>query len=92
MLQHAPFRVGGAQLHPVFDRLTRDVLGVDLVPRASDGLRFRLEGHDHHTIFGQCEPASLVKKISQVPATSARPREPITVQSVKFSRRTAAQD
>lgn len=47
---------------------------------------------DHHTIFGQCEPASLVKKISQVPATSARPREPITVQSVKFSRRTAEQD
>lgn len=47
---------------------------------------------DHHTIFGQCEPASLVKKIGQVPATSARPREPITVQSVKLSRRTAGQD
>lgn len=46
---------------------------------------------DHHSIFGQCSPEALVKEITHVPATNARPKDPISIRTVRISRK-AAQD
>jgi len=42
---------------------------------------------DHHSIFGQCGPMDLVNEIARVPATDARPKDPVRIHSVGFSRR-----
>ncbi|NOZ01962.1 MAG: peptidylprolyl isomerase [Deltaproteobacteria bacterium] len=42
---------------------------------------------DHHTIFGQCGPLSVIKEIAHAPADRSRPKKTITILSVKISRR-----
>ncbi|MEO6951998.1 MAG: peptidylprolyl isomerase [Polyangia bacterium] len=39
-----------------------------------------------HTIFGQCEPADLVKKMTSVPSVHDRPNETLTIKKVTISR------
>lgn len=41
---------------------------------------------DHHTVFGECEPLSLVKEIARVPATDSRPKDPVRIRAMRFSR------
>ncbi len=41
---------------------------------------------DHHTVFGECEPVSLVREIARVPATDTRPNEPVRIKGIRFSR------
>ena len=39
-----------------------------------------------HTVFGQCEPADLVKKMTSVPSVHDRPNETLTIKRVTISR------
>ena len=39
-----------------------------------------------HTIFGQCEPADLVHKMTSVPAVRDRPNDTLTIKKVTISR------
>ncbi len=41
---------------------------------------------DHHTVFGECEPVSLVREVARVPATDTRPNEPVRIRAIRFSR------
>ncbi len=42
---------------------------------------------DRHSIFGQCDPASLAAEIARVPATQTRPDTPVLIRSIRFERR-----
>jgi peptidyl-prolyl cis-trans isomerase A (cyclophilin A) len=39
-----------------------------------------------HTVFGQCQPVSLVREIARVPTTRDRPHEDVFIERVEFSR------
>ena len=39
-----------------------------------------------HTVFGQCEPADLVKKMTSVPSVHDRPNDTLTIKKVTISR------
>jgi peptidyl-prolyl cis-trans isomerase A (cyclophilin A) len=42
--------------------------------------------NDKHTIFGQCEDASVVKAIARVPAEEERPIKPVVIKHVSVER------
>jgi peptidyl-prolyl cis-trans isomerase A (cyclophilin A) len=42
--------------------------------------------NDHHTIFGQCEPLSLVTKITNVPKQGAKPTKDVVIKKLTISR------
>lgn len=41
---------------------------------------------DHHTIFGQCEPISVITAITKVPKDGSKPKEPVVIKKVTFKR------
>ncbi len=43
-----------------------------------------------HTVFGQCEPADLVGKLTHLPADGSRPKDALTIKKVSISRGAAA--
>jgi peptidyl-prolyl cis-trans isomerase A (cyclophilin A) len=42
--------------------------------------------NNHHTIFGECTPLDLVKKVARVPAPGSRPTDPLVMKKVTISR------